>query len=169
MKNELLEWHEEDRVDGGVVITSLVKYTTIKNPIPSAFRRVLNCVDGFSFLVRQTWTRGRPDIKMSFETKPCILAERLLVTGKQWLEPQINAAGETGCRMHYELSVTCSVKGVGGVVARGIEKGTIETYKEQPKRTTQYLALRTRPIDAKPPAEPSPHAAADTAAAMFAA
>ena len=103
---------------------------------------MLGCKDGFTFKITEQWRRDEcgADCPMTFTTQPAVLAERISVTGRQWVEP---GASEGTSRLFFQLSVSCRIKGVGGAVRKGIEDGTIAAYAELPERAVR-LGLPSR-------------------------
>jgi hypothetical protein len=126
--------------DDDGLITRVSKVSAIKNPIPPALRGLLGCKDGFSFLITDRWKRNEfgKDCPLTFTTQPAVLADRISVTGTQWVVPEPDGL----CRLFFQLSVSVRIKGIGRTVRKGIEEGTIKAYRELPERARQYLALR---------------------------
>ena len=130
--------------DADGTITCVTRVATLTNPIPSSLQRMLGCRDDFAFTITETWRRDRfdADSPMRFTIKPPVLAERITVSGSQWVE-----ARETGSRLFFELQVVCRVSGVGKMIAKGIADGSLASYQQLPARALEYTALRRAGAD----------------------
>ena len=83
---------------------------------------------------------------MAFVTEPPVLSDRISVSGTQWVEAHPDGSG--GSRLHFSLSVRCKVRGVGGMVGKGIAEGSLASYRQQPNLALEYVALRRAAADA---------------------
>ena len=137
---EVLSQSEEDGV-----ITRVTSMTPVTNPVPYSLRSMLGCKDGFTFKITEQWRRDRHDEAgaMTFVTEPPVMRDRICVSGKQWVE-----AHGAGCRLFFELHVTCRVKGVGRMVSKGIVDGSLASYAQLPTLAIEYAALRRAASDA---------------------
>ena len=121
------------------LITEVKRVATLKNPIPYSMRSMLGCKDGFAFTITEVWHRDRYDAAnpMTFTIQPAVMANKIEVSGSQWVEPR-----DSGCRLFFELNVSCRVKGVGSLISKGIASGTIASYAQLPERALEYVTLR---------------------------
>ena len=120
-------------------ITRTSKLTPKKNPVPVALRGMLGCRESFTFTIEERWHRHHCDAAhpLTFVTEPPVLSDRILVSGKQWVEPH-----GSGCRLCFELDVTCKVRGAGARLSKGIVDGSFTAYEQLPARALEYVTLR---------------------------
>ncbi len=128
-----------EEVDG--VITRVSKVTAEVNPIPSSFRGMLGCKEGFSFEITEKWRRDKCDAAnpMTFVTKPAVMPSKIDVKGSQWVEPRSDGKGSD---LKFQLSVKVKIMGVGGTIAKGISDGTMAAYVALPERALEFAALQ---------------------------
>lgn len=135
-------------VDEEGVVTRVASVTAEKNPIPSSLRKMLGCVDGFTFVITEKWHPDRFDAAnpMTFVTTPAVFPDRIFVNGSQWVEPNVKTGGST---LFYSLTVKVkNMNAVGPALARGISSGTFAAYKATPARASEFIALRRASIRA---------------------
>ena len=103
----------------------------------------------------------------SFETRPSVLGDKLVISGDCWCEPK----GEASCVLHTRHVVTCKVFGVGGMIEQTVLGQIKGSYKQLSACTREYMGTDTykafrlkleRPRGPSPPpveqsAAPLPH------------
>mmetsp|Transcript_13385 Transcript_13385/g.30278 ORF Transcript_13385/g.30278 Transcript_13385/m.30278 type:complete len:485 (-) Transcript_13385:455-1909(-) len=144
--HEVLSMQEEDGY-----IKRVSRVTACDNPIPCAMRKMLNVGDKFSFKITEHWWRDKYDAAhpLTMVTEPAVMAERIVVTGREWVEP----TSATTCNLWFQLTVKVKIVGVGGAIAKGISDGTLGGYAAIPKHALAYLH-RVREIEASGAAAP---------------
>ena len=106
--HEILSYTER-KVDGLTHVTRVSRVRATSNPVPKALRGMLGCGDDFGFEQTETYVRERcdRDHPLIMRAKPAILADRITVTGTQWVE----STGDTSCDLCFELQVVGRVGG----------------------------------------------------------
>ena len=84
-------------------IKRVSKVTANQNPIPSSMRKMLGLGDDFSFRITESWWRDKYDADhpLTMATVPAVMADKIIVTGSEWVEP----TGEASCKIFFKLSV----------------------------------------------------------------
>ena len=125
-----------------VVADGVIKRTTVltyeENPIPERLRGYLGASE-FSFKVTSSWNETLYDQKngMSFISEPPVMADRIKVSGTQWVE----AISATQCRVHQTASIAVNVFGLGSQVEAALTKQMEESSGNLPKMAEQYTAI----------------------------
>lgn len=128
---------QSENVETGEVTRS-AKVTARKNPVPRAFRGALGCVQEFSFTVTEAWFPGVFDEAhaMRLTSVPAVMAEKQVICAREWVVPR----DASSCELHFEMTVSVSLPGIGGLVARGILEGSCKGFGDRPKRALEYVA-----------------------------
>ena len=138
------EVQSEETDDDGWT-TRRVVLTAISNPVPYALRGVLGCKDGFKLRVTERFRRDNFDEahKSTFISEPPVLTDSMKILGSCWVEPH-----GSGSRLFFELRVSCEAKGAGVFLANRIGDKALIAYRQNPRITEQYVALRRAAAEA---------------------
>ena len=92
--------------------------------------------DEFFFEQTETWSNDEFDSKhpLKYTVTPPVMPEKIKVSGSQWIEPHL-----TGSKLGFRLEVSVGIFGIGGQIASGVMKGTIESFEKVPGRAVEYV------------------------------
>jgi hypothetical protein len=135
MKYEVIS--DVKNADG--TVTRVSKNIANKSPLPSWVARQLGMKsDEFSFETTETFSNEEYDAKhpLKYTVKPPVMPDKIKVSGSQWVEPL-----GTGCKLGFRLEVSVNIFGIGGQIASGVLKNTVESFEKMPARVAEYVRL----------------------------
>ena len=92
---------------------------------------------------------------MTFTSEPPVLADRINVGGKQWIEP----ISSTQCRVLQQTEVSVRIFGVGGQVEQALGQSIQDSCAGLPRSAEAYVTLRRKnEARRQKPAEAAPAA-----------
>ena len=118
------------------IVESTVSYP--RESIPGPMQGMLKKDEPFRAWSRFQFWRDKFDEAhlATFETRPSIFGDKLVISGDCWCEP---SADGTGCVLHTRHEVTCKVFGVGSMI-EGTVLGSIKTsYGGLNALTIEYM------------------------------
>lgn len=125
-------------VDGKRKHTKELSSTLVDNPVPRAFRHV---IDASLIAPNMTseWFEGRWDEEhaCTFKVDTAAFADKISISGRQWLTED----GSSRCIVSTRITIDCPVPGLGAVVERLVEDGMRKSYGSYEKRIPEYLKL----------------------------
>jgi hypothetical protein len=125
----------EETLDDGKRLKELSS-TLIENPVPRALRHVVDASLVAPNMTTEWYTdKWDEDHACSFRVDTPAFADKVSITGRQWLTEQ----GSNRCIVSTRISIDCRVPGLGSVVERLVDDGMRKSYGSYEKRIPAYF------------------------------
>lgn len=117
--------------DESGVISRVVEVEPYVAELPGPIKKVL----GDTIRYREEGQLDRTKNRYDLRVVPSRLADKILVSGRQFTEP----LGETRCRRIFEATVEVKVFGIGGLIEKNIASDLRKSYDIGARFTQNYM------------------------------